>query len=125
MEVLLLTNDLASGSRVSAAAARAGVALQQVGTTAQLLDVAALQAAAGAPNATVILELATVRSDVAELVAAIRATSATSRQIIAFAPHVHQQQIAAARDAGCDRVLSRGQFFNGLDGVLDGLSTDG
>jgi DNA-binding NarL/FixJ family response regulator len=113
----LLTNDLASGSRVSAAAVRAGIEAQQIGTTTQLLA-----AAAAAPGATVILELAAVRSGVAELVAAIRAASPTDRQIIAFAPHVHEQQIAAARDAGCDRVLSRGQFFKGLDGLIGELA---
>jgi len=118
VDVLLLSNDLASGSRVSAAAVRAGVNLQQVGTTARLLE-----AVAGAPSATVILELAAVRSDVAELVASIRNISPAKRQIIAFAPHVHEQQIAAARDAGCDRVLSRGQFFKGLDGLMGELAT--
>ena len=38
--------------------------------------------------------------------------------IVAFGPHVHEERLAAAREAGCDEVVSRGQFFAQLDAIL-------
>ncbi|MEZ6069827.1 MAG: histidine kinase [Pirellulales bacterium] len=119
MDAYFLSNDLAIGSRVDAAATRAGVELGQFSAAERLLA-----ATSEDPAAAVILDLAalpsfasTPGSSVGDLVAALRASS-PHRRIVAFAPHVHERQIAAARQAGCDHVLSRGQFFAGLDRLL-------
>jgi hypothetical protein len=47
----------------------------------------------------------------------VKAASAATR-VIAFGPHVHEDRLAAARAAGCDSVLSRGQFFSQAENVL-------
>ncbi len=37
---------------------------------------------------------------------------------IAFGPHVQQQRLQAARSAGCEQVLTRGQFDSQLHSLL-------
>jgi hypothetical protein len=39
-------------------------------------------------------------------------------QVVAFGPHVHETLLVAAEAAGCDLVLSRGQFFSRLDEIV-------
>jgi hypothetical protein len=39
-------------------------------------------------------------------------------RVIAFGPHVHEERLQAARKAGCDEVVSRGQFFAQVEGML-------
>ncbi len=41
--------------------------------------------------------------------------------VIAYAPHVHEARLAAARTASCDHVLSRGQFNARIDQLLRAL----
>ncbi len=52
------------------------------------------------------------------IVDCVRKGRETAPAIIAFGPHVHENLLAAARAAGCDDVLSRGQFFGQLDAIL-------
>lgn len=39
---------------------------------------------------------------------------APGARIVAYAPHVHEDRLAAAQAAGCHEVLSRGQFVRNL-----------
>jgi hypothetical protein len=66
----------------------------------------------------VILDLSTAVVDVSALVSAATVDSAKVRKIIAFGPHVHAERLSAAREAGCDEVVSRGQFFAQVDTIL-------
>jgi DNA-binding NarL/FixJ family response regulator len=43
------------------------------------------------------------------VVTAVRAAAPLAR-VVAYGPHVDQAALADAADAGCDQVLSRGQF---------------
>ena len=43
------------------------------------------------------------------VVKAVRAAAPLAR-VVAYGPHVDQAALADAADAGCDQVLSRGQF---------------
>jgi DNA-binding NarL/FixJ family response regulator len=45
--------------------------------------------------------------------------------IVACGPHVHEQALAAAAAAGCDEVITRGQFERRLDSLLAELTTPG
>jgi hypothetical protein len=38
--------------------------------------------------------------------------------ILAYGPHVHEDRLAAARAAGCDAVVSRGQLDREADSLL-------
>jgi DNA-binding response OmpR family regulator len=113
MAVVLLSTDLAVQSRVEGAALSRGKQLRVAGSVAQVSEICA-----GAPAELVIVDLATCSSQVPDVVAQLRNRQSDSTEVIAFGPHVHEEKLAAAREAGCDLVLSRGQFFSQLDKLL-------
>ncbi|HVU86813.1 MAG TPA: hypothetical protein VHD36_05800 [Pirellulales bacterium] len=115
--ILLLSSDLATSSKVAGAAARQGAKLEVA------LDAAALvEKAATLLPKLVILDLSTPRTDVAAVVREFTAKIPIRPAIIAFGPHVHEGLLAAARTAGCDRVLSRGQFHAQVDELLSAVT---
>jgi DNA-binding NarL/FixJ family response regulator len=65
----------------------------------------------------VIIDLATAELDVKKLIESLQLNDSVPR-VVAFGPHVHEEKLAAAREAGCDDVISRGQFFSQLDAIL-------
>ena len=110
MTVLFLTADLMFASRAQMAASRQGVQLVTVGEADK-----ALEACQQAEFARVLLDLTLPDIDPAALVPQLRSVSHPPREIVAYAPHVHEARLAAAQQAGCDRVLTRGQFNSQLD----------
>ena len=80
---------------------------------------AAIDACAIAADLLVIVDLATPGFDVG---VARRAIEGVARirvpAIVAFGPHVHEASLEAARAAGCDEVLSRGQFLSQADAII-------
>ncbi|HEY4308249.1 MAG TPA: hypothetical protein VGN12_02255 [Pirellulales bacterium] len=112
--VLLLTADLATSSKVAGAAARQNVILDVAYDVASLAE----KAAAGRP-AIVMVDLSVPRLDVVALVTSLKQNATASRMILAFGPHVHEGLLQAARDAGCDAVLSRGQFHARVDEFME------
>lgn len=113
MTVVLLTGDLVVMSRVAGAAAQNSVDVQTAPNAQQ-----AVQSCIEHSARMLVVDLSTPSLDVAELVAAVKANQEAAPTIVAFGPHVHEERLAAARDAGCDRVVSRGQFFGQLDTLL-------
>ena len=113
MNVVLLTSDLIVSSRVEGAALRNGIDLRTV-TSAE----AAVQSCVERSPDKLIVDLGTPSLDVAKLVARVKRGSGNSPHIVAFGPHVHAELLANARQAGCDEVVSRGQFFSQLEGML-------
>jgi CheY-like chemotaxis protein len=89
--------------------------LQTVMSGAELLATAAQRA----PD-TVILDLCMPNIDVAKLVPGLRALQPPPGRVVAFGPHVHGPLLQQAKDAGCDEVLTRGQFHANIDAVLIG-----
>jgi CheY-like chemotaxis protein len=67
---------------------------------------------------TLVVDLSMSSLDVASLVNRLKANESSRTRVVAFGPHVHEQRLAAARDAGCDFVVSRGQFFSQLETIL-------
>jgi len=112
MSAIFLTTDLIFASRVQAAARSAGVELRLVSTAAAVLERACSQA-----TDLVILDLTARDCDPQHLVPRLRASEHVP-QIIAYAPHVMESHLAAAQQAGCERVLTRGQFDRQYDGIL-------
>jgi hypothetical protein len=110
--VLFLSNDLMFASRAQAAAHGAGaqVAIQSA---------ASLTAAAVPADCRLaIIDLAAAAQDALPgIVAVVRSGSPTAR-ILAFGPHVDEGLLAAAREAGCDDVWSRGQFHQRLSELM-------
>ena len=112
MSALFLTNDLLFSSKVSGAAAAHKLPLEIAMSVPKLLDRAA------APGVQlVILDLAFHGCDPAQLVPQLRQL-APAAKIIAYGPHVQDAQLLAAQSAGCDEVLTRGQFSMEAAGIL-------
>ena len=112
MAVWLLSGDLIVASQVARAAARHDFELQTYSSAEALLAATAEQV-----PTTVILDLSLPGLRLQELVAELKSLTA-SAQLVAFAPHVHAGKIAAAREAGCDTVISRGALHDRLDELL-------
>lgn len=104
MSVLFVSSDLMFGSQVSFAAERAGVTVQTAPNIASISD----KLAAGTPRL-VILDLGTIGNSVGEIAPTFAALSPRPT-VIAYASHVQEGLLDLARQAGCDQVLSRGQF---------------
>jgi DNA-binding NarL/FixJ family response regulator len=112
MTLILLSADLTVVSRVEGAAARAGMTVRVVSNRSAAVEVAAAET-----TDVLIIDLGSPVGDVKELVIDVKAQCPNAR-ILAFGPHVHEQKLAAAREAGCDLVVSRGQFFAQVDALL-------
>ena len=115
MEVVLLSNDLMVVSRVTGAAAASGATVR----------VAANGTAASALHAErradiVVVDLGTPTFDLDQFVRDVKSNAEHPTCMLAFGPHVHADRLAAARSAGCDTVLSRGQFFAQVDAIMSG-----
>jgi DNA-binding NarL/FixJ family response regulator len=112
MTAVLFSTDLVAASAAAGAAARVKAPL----TTA--LSLADLQTRlASAPARLVVVDLSTPGLNIHELVPLLRA-AAPSARILAFGPHVHEARLAAARTAGCDEVVSRGQFHSRMEQIF-------
>ena len=113
MNVVLLSSDLAVLSRVEGAASRVGQKVRAAANTAQ-----AAESINSEKPTLLIVDLSLTGLDIAVLVDRLRTPDTPAVRVIAFGPHVHEDRLAAAREAGCDEVVSRGQFFSQLDRIL-------
>ena len=113
MPSFLLSGDLTFPSQVTGLARQLGFDLELAMNVPALLDKAV---AVGAKA--VILDLTTAGLNPAELVPRLRALPQPPQVILAFGPHVQETRLDAARQAGCDLVLTRGQFHARMDDVL-------
>ena len=113
MTVVLVSNDLTVLSRVEGAATRLGQAVRSASGESQAIE---LSEAEGANM--VIVDLSTPSLDLASLVNHLKSKDGSVTRVVAFGPHVHEQRLAAAREVGCDLVVSRGQFFSQLEMIL-------
>ncbi len=109
MSVVLLTNDLMFSSQVTVAAQQAGVTAQIAWNPQQLAE--------QATTARLVLLDLTARFEPADVVAELKKMSPPPR-VIAFGPHVQTERLHAASQAGCDAVLSRGEFHARLGEIL-------
>lgn len=111
MKTLLLSDDLMLSSQATQTARTAGGDVQVLSQQQILRECASL------PSAQVILDLNTPLANLAEFVSQIR-DSGCEAKIVAVAPHVHTAKIEAARAAGCDVVLTKGQFHASMAELL-------
>ncbi len=113
--VLAWAADLMSGARIRGAAQATGTELRLVRGADELL-----RAAAAERPRLVVVDLE-ARGEPAAAIARLKADAATAAvPVIAFAPHVREEAIAAARAAGAERVLARGAFLRDLPRLLSG-----
>ena len=116
MLIAFVTSDLVFPSRLTAVSARIGARMETVASGPALLSKVK---AAESGQTVVLFDLSTPEIDAVETIAALKALSPPPRAIIAFGPHVHEAKLAAAQAAGCDLVLSRGQFGARASAILE------
>jgi DNA-binding NarL/FixJ family response regulator len=115
MTIVLLSNDLTVLSRVEGAISRVGQTVRSASGEALAVELCKDDDAR-----TLVVDLSMQSVDLASLVNQLKANDGSSTRVVAFGPHVHEQRLAAAREAGCDLVVSRGQFFSQLETLLKG-----
>lgn len=114
--VVAVTADLIFAARIRASAAAAGAEVHLVRAGE---DVAGL--VAGRAPQLVLLDLDARWLDVADLIRQLKAEERTAQaRIVAYGSHVREDAIAAAREAGADRVLARSAFVRLLPELLGG-----
>ena len=114
MRVVLLTSDLMLMSAAYGAAARHSAELISVSSAA-----AALKACQDEQARLLAIDLRLPGLKIGELVLALRQErGAKPIHVLASGPHVHEQSLAAAEAAGCDEVVTRGEFDRRLDAAI-------
>ncbi|WP_153557370.1 histidine kinase [Roseimaritima sediminicola] len=109
--VWFLSGDLMFASRVQAAANDAGFAFRLLGNLPDEDD--------GQPPSWIILDLASRARLLPDVVAAGKPRYPDARWI-AYGPHVQVDSLNAARTAGIETVLTRGQFNAALNTLFSG-----
>ncbi|QDV12119.1 hypothetical protein CA51_19950 [Rosistilla oblonga] len=104
-KALLLSTDLFFASRIKSAAVEAGYEMSMGKSIEKVTLKEGLQV--------VIVDLSTTGSTVEAIAQHVR-EQAPSARLVAFGPHVQTGRLAAAREAGFDVVLTRGQLDHGL-----------
>lgn len=113
MDVLFLTKDLLFSSRVTSVAAQWSIELTVVSSADELVELAST-----VPVKVILIDLSLSGLDATHLVPQLRKLTPPPGTIIAFGPHVHRVKLAAAREAGCEQVFSRGEFNSRMDKIL-------
>ena len=106
MTILLFSRDLLASSSLTGAAQASGHSLESIASLEALvkrLEQANVQL--------IVVDLAAPGCDIGAIVQSAHAVVKNPPTVIAFGPHVHKDRLEAATQAGCDEVLSRGQFF--------------
>jgi DNA-binding NarL/FixJ family response regulator len=113
MTVLALISDLMMQSQVAGAAARVAVVLE-IATSAESL----LAKTSASQPRLVIVDLGHPGLDSRELFTTLKQLLPAESATLAFGPHVHAARLAEATEAGCDTVISRGQFHAQMEAIL-------
>lgn len=117
MSAILITTDLMATSAADGAARSASVELQTVSPGTAI-------ASSNMQTKLAAIDLTSPISDLAGFVADLRA-AAPNVTLLAYGPHVHEARLQAAREAGVEHVISRGQFHSQFANYLTRYATDG
>jgi CheY-like chemotaxis protein len=113
MSVVLLSSDLSVLSRIEGITASRGKSVRIVSASLQAIEVCKTEAIE-----LLVVDLSRPALDIVTLIHQLRSGHGVATRVVAFGPHVHENRLAAARGAGCDVVVSRGQFFAQLESIL-------
>jgi len=111
-DALYLTTDLMFSSRVAGAANAAGVKLADYGSVGKILELAR-----ETPPRVVVVDMDAPKLDIADFVTQLKQLEPPPA-VVAYGSHVHVAKLEAASAAGCDAVLTRGQFNSQMVEVL-------
>lgn len=113
MAVVLVSGDLMGASRIEGAARLAGVEFRMLKNVDTAIEFCTAERVP-----LVMIDLTLASLDVATFVSRLRELPNGAPAIVAYGPHVHEAKLAAAQAAGCDQVLSRGQFLSSVDAIV-------
>lgn len=113
--IAILSSDLLFASRFTSAAAARGIVAAIVATPESLRDLSAMGTLTG-----VAIDLETADLVIDRLLANLAHRDRLT--VVAYGPHVRKPLLESARAAGCDLVLSRGEFDASLPKLLDVLT---
>jgi hypothetical protein len=113
MAVVLVSGDLMGASRIEGAARFARIDFRMLSNADSAVEFCA---ATRVPL--VMIDLTLAGLDLESLVSRLKNLPNGGPTIVAYGPHVHEAKLAAAQAAGCDAVMSRGQFLSNVDAIL-------
>ncbi|TWU25521.1 hypothetical protein [Bythopirellula polymerisocia] len=111
MPIVLVSRDLMLSSKLEGVARSLGQTLKSVGSGAAALGNAE-------ERQVIVVDLELPGLDIAALVKGIKNRTQQPDKVIAYAPHVRTEKLAAAKEAGCDLVVSRGQIMSDAESIL-------
>jgi len=117
MHAILLSSDLMLIAAAQGAADRRVVTLTPAANAESLLE-----ACGNRTVGLVIIDLRAPALNLLELVPKLRRSLPPGGSIVACGPHVHRESLAAAAAAGCDEVITRGEFDRRIDGLMARLT---
>lgn len=114
MRVLAAIHDLMFSSKVNAAAG--GKKIDWLPRGASVAE----QVAATRPDV-LLIDLGSPKLDAVNAIKAIKSGDSKNTTVIGYLDHTREDLIEAARAAGCDQVMSKGEFARRLPELLDGI----
>ena len=114
MRVLAAIHDLMFSSKVNAAARGKPIEWLKRGT--KVAD----QVNASKPDV-LLIDLASPQLDAVNAIREIKSGGSKSVTVIGYVDHTREDVIEAAKAAGCDQVLSKGEFARRLPELLEGI----
>lgn len=115
MCIVLLSRDLMLLSHIQGVADKLGVVLLNASDANAATEIVETRSCLAA-----VIDLRLPNLEIGELVPRLR-QAGENVAIIACGPHVHEQSLAAARQAACDVVVTRGQFERDAEKILQVL----
>jgi DNA-binding response OmpR family regulator len=112
MKILAAIHDLMFSSKVNAAAQGRPIAWLKRGT--KVVD----EVAREKPDV-LLIDLAAPQLDALNAIREIKKGAGVT--VIGYVDHTREDVMAAARAAGCDQVMSKGEFARRLPELLDGI----
>ena len=114
MKILAAIQDLMFSSKVTACAR--GKPVEWVKRGAKVAE----QVAASKPDV-LLIDLAAPQLDALNAIREIKSGDCRHTTVIGYVDHTRGDVIEAARAAGCDQVMSKGEFARRLPELLEGI----
>ena len=114
MKILAAIHDLMFSSKVNAAAQGRPITWLPRGSKV------AEQVQAQKPDV-LLIDLASPQLDAVNAIREIKSGESKGTVVIGYVDHTREDLIEAARAAGCDQVMSKGEFARKLPELLDGI----
>jgi CheY-like chemotaxis protein len=114
MKILAAIHDLMFSSKVNAAARGKSIEWLKRGTKVTE------QVKASKPDV-LLIDLASPQLDAVNAIREIKSGEEKNVTVIGYVDHTREDVIEAARAAGCDQVMSKGEFARRLPELLEGI----